>query len=187
MKLIAVDLEMNMPSEKIIQIGAVCFDPSNGAFLESFDQLVNPGEAVTSYITDLTGINDSDLKGKPTIVSAAAEFSAFKGRLEASPIGVVWGSGNSNDVRRIFDESGVTNPFKTRIIDVKGTYQIFANASGSKFRNKVGLYSACKNLGLGWDSTYGKQHNALADAHNTFRLYMFLSKCLKGAIDIKLG
>ena len=51
----------------------------------------------------------------------------------------------------------------------------------------MGLAKACETLGLGWDSKFGVQHNALADAYNTMRVYMFLSKCLKGAVDIKLS
>lgn len=187
MKVVAVDLELNQPSTKIIQIGAICFQPENGEVIETFNRLVNPGEPIATEIVTLTGIRDEDVRQMPPITQAATDLSAFKKRLQASPIGIVWGAGKSNDVRKIFDESKIESPFKDRIIDVKGVFQMLANASGSKMRQKIGLHRACEILGLGWDSQFGAQHNALADAFNTMRIYMFLSKCLKGAVEIKMG
>lgn len=187
MRVIAVDLEMNQPSGKIIQIGAVCFQPDKGALIETFDRLIDPGEPIAREISELTGIKDEDVEGKPLITEGAREFSDFKHRLQINPIGVVWGAGKSNDVRRIFEEAGMESPFKNRIIDVKGVFQMLANASGAKMRQKVGLAKACEIFGLGWDSKFGEPHHALADAFNTMRVYMFLSKCPKGGVEIKLG
>jgi DNA polymerase III epsilon subunit-like protein len=187
MRVIAVDLEMNQPSGKIIQIGAVCFQPDKGSLIETFNQLINPGETITQEIEALTGIKNEDVRLMPSIGEGAQTFSDFKQRLQINPIGVVWGAGKSNDVRRIFDEAGTESPFKPRIIDVKGVFQMLANASGAKMRQKVGLNKACELLALGWDSKFGEQHNALADAFNTMRVYMFLSKCLKGGVEIKMG
>jgi DNA polymerase III epsilon subunit-like protein len=149
--------------------------------------LINPGEPIAPEIVTLTGIKDEDVVQMPSIVEGAKKLSEFKSRLQINPIGIVWGAGRSNDVRKIFDEAGVESPFKSRIIDVKGVFQMLANASGSKMRQKVGLGKACEIFGLGWDSKFGEQHHALADAFNTMRIYMFLSKCLKGAVEIKLG
>ncbi len=187
MKVIAVDLELNQPSTKIIQIGAVCFEPESGEIVDTFDQLVYPGETISPEIVTLTGIRDEAVKGKPVVAEAATSFASFKNKHTASPIGIVWGAGRSNDVRKIYDESQIESPFKDRIIDVKGVFQMYANASGAKIRSKIGLGKACEILKLGWDSKYGEQHNALADAYNTMRVYLFFSKCLKGAVEIKLG
>ncbi len=187
MRVISVDLELNQPSTKIIQIGAVCFHPETGKVLETFNQLVNPGELIAPEITTLTGIKDQDVTHSPSIADAAKALSEFKQRLTASPIGIVWGAGKSNDIRKIYEESEIESPFKDRIIDVKGIFQMLANASGAKLRQKIGLQKACEKMGLGWDSEFGKPHDALADAFNTMRIYMFFSKCLKGAVEIKLG
>ena len=187
MRLIAVDLEMCQPSTKIIQIGAICFQSDNGSIVEVFDQLVDPGESITQEITDLTGIKNEDVAGKPNIVEAANNFNSLKTRLQANPIGIVWGAGRSNDVQKIYDESGVESAFRGRILDVKGVFNMLANASNAQYRQKVGLRKALELVGMEWDSQYGPQHNAVADAYNTMKLYMFLSKCLKGGVDIKLG
>jgi len=187
MRLISLDLEMCQPSCAIIQIGAICFQPNDGLIIETFNQLVNPQESISQEITQLTGIKDEDVINMPTIVEAANNLNAFKQRLQINPIGVVWGAGRSNDLRQIYDQSKVESLFSNRIIDVKAVFQMYANVSNSKLRQKSGLGKACDFLGLGWDSKYGPPHNALADAYNTMRVYMFLSKCLKGGIEIKLG
>jgi DNA polymerase III epsilon subunit-like protein len=187
MRLVAVDLEMNQPSNKIIQVGAVCFQPDQGTIIETFDRFVDPKEPIAAEIVTLTGISDDDVRNKPSIAEISDEFSSFKQRLQINPIGIVWGAGISNDIRKIYEEAGTETPFKSRVIDVKAVFQMLANVSGSKMRQKVGLAKACELLSLGWDAKFGQLHNALADAYNTMRVYMFLSKCLKGAVDIKLG
>src|ERR1019366_2782990 len=103
----------------------------------------------------------------------------------ANPIAIVWGQGRSNDVFKIYDEANVKSPFSQRVIDVKATFQMLANTSTNEMRSKVGLGKACELLGIGWDGRFGKQHDALADALNTFHVYNFLSKCLKGGFNIK--
>jgi DNA polymerase III epsilon subunit-like protein len=187
MKLVVVDLEMNQPSSRIIQIGAVCFRPEAGELIDTFDQLVHPGESISPEIVALTGISDEAVAQTPKIQVAAEKFVAFKKQHQASPIGIVWGAGLSNDVRKIFDEAQIESPFRSRIIDVKGVFQMYANASGARIRQKVGLSKACEILQLGWDEKFGPPHRALADAYNTVRLYLFFSKCLKGGVEIKLG
>lgn len=185
MRVVAVDLEMNQPSRNIIQIGAVCFQPDKGTIVDTFNYLVNPGEILNPEIVALTRISDEALVGMPTIKEAAESFSLFKNKHQVNSIGIVWGAGSSNDVSKIYEESKINNPFDRRIIDVKGIYQMLANASTADMRAKIGLKKACENVGINWDSTYGEPHDALADAYNTMRIYMFLSKCLKGGFDIK--
>lgn len=186
MRILALDLELTQPTNKIIQIGAVCFDPNNGKIFETFDQFVNPGEPISKEISELTGITNDHVLFSPNIVEAAKKLTSFKDRLQFNPIGVVWGAGLSNDIRKIYEESGLESPFSNRILDVKGVFNMLANANNANFRNKVGLNKALELVQIGWDFKYGPQHNALADAYNTMRLYMFLSKCLKGGVDIKL-
>lgn len=187
MKLIAVDLELTQPNRKIIQIGAVCFNPVTGEMYDTFNKFVNPKESISAEITKLTGIEQYNVLLESDIIESANLFSLYKNHHKASPIAVVWGAGKSNDVRHIYDESSVESPFKDKIIDVKATYGMFANTQSNSFRAKRGLNGALESLGLGWDYKCGKQHNALADAYNTMRIYMFLSKCLKGGIELKLS
>lgn len=185
MRLISLDCEFNQPSQKTIQIGAVCFQPDNGKIVEEFMVYVDPGEPISPEITSLTRITDDHVVLAPSIVEAARQLTSFKQRLQINAIPIVWGAGKSNDVSKIYSEADVESPFRSRIIDVKGVFQMLANSASNDMRQKVGLKKACDLLGIGWNSSFGQPHDALADALNTMRVYMFLSKCLKGGFDIK--
>ncbi|MFE8701029.1 PolC-type DNA polymerase III [Cytobacillus sp. FJAT-54145] len=50
--------------DKIIEIGAV--KVRNGQVVDEFEALVNPGTYISAVITQITGIRNSDLIGKPT-------------------------------------------------------------------------------------------------------------------------
>lgn len=185
MRLIALDDEFNQPSGKLIQIGAVCFQPDTGKVVDSFMTFVNPQEPINPEITTLTRITDAMTTSSPTVAVAAQMLTTFKQHHQINAIPIVWGAGMSNDVRRIYDEAGVESPFGPRIIDVKATFQMLANACNNEMRQKVGLKKACNIVGIGWDSKHGEPHDALADAWNTYRIYMFLSACLKGSYSIQ--
>lgn len=185
MRKIALDLEMNQPSGKIIQVGAVCFEPDTGKLIDTFNELVNPGEPLLSAITTLTGITDADLLGKPALADVAHRVVEFKQKYQINAVAVVWGGARTNDVLQLFDQSGVENPFKTRVQDVKGHYETLADSLGSKMRQESGLEKACRAVGIGWDSQFGPPHNALADAFNTMRLHVFLSRCMVGGFKLK--
>ena len=49
---------------KIIEIGIVVV--KDGAIVDEYEQLVNPGEPVTAEITKITGITNEMLAGKPS-------------------------------------------------------------------------------------------------------------------------
>ena len=57
----ALDLEMNQPSKKIIQIGACVGNISTGQIFEKLSVFVNPQERISSYITNLTKITQEDV------------------------------------------------------------------------------------------------------------------------------
>lgn len=189
MRCIVVDLELNQPSRKIIEIGAVCFQPDTGTTVNTFQSFVCPNEDLNQEITTLTGIHKEELAFAPHIRTAAQKFSDFKKQHQANAIAITWGGAGSanNDASLIYKQAELENPFIPRIIDVKCVFQMLANASAADMRQKCGLKRACEVLKIGWDLQYGEPHRALADAHNTMRIYMFLSKCLKGGVGIKLG
>lgn len=186
MRLISLDCEFNQPSKRTIQIGALCFQPDNGKIVEEFMVYVNPKEPISPEITELTRITDQMMTEtpQPDIIQAANYLTAFKQRLQINAIPIVWGAGDSNDVKRIYDEAKVESPFVRRIIDVKAVFQMLANVSNNEMRQKVGLGRACDIVGIGWDKSHGMPHDALADAYNTMRIYLFLSKCLKGGYEM---
>jgi DNA polymerase-3 subunit epsilon/ATP-dependent DNA helicase DinG len=78
--LLVVDLEttgLDSSSDKIIEIGAVLF--SSGGKEAEFSQLVNPGIPIPKFISDLTGITTSMVRGEGAlpIEDALQELDVF--------------------------------------------------------------------------------------------------------------
>ena len=77
---VALDLEMTglKPKEdKIIEIGAVLVE--TGEIRDTFSTLINPGRALASEITELTGITDAALRDALRIEEVLTELSEFIG------------------------------------------------------------------------------------------------------------
>ncbi len=80
--LVIFDLEttgLSPVDDSIIQIAAVRvvngrIDPG-----DRFFTYVDPGQAIDSFITDLTGITDEDVRGAPGAHQAVSQFSEFCG------------------------------------------------------------------------------------------------------------
>lgn len=78
---ICIDVEttgLDIKSDKIIEIAAVKF--KSGKIVESFTRLVNPNKKIPYFITNLTGIKNSDIEGKPTFEEIGKEFVEFIGK-----------------------------------------------------------------------------------------------------------
>lgn len=99
MKVIALDCKFNQPSGKLIQIGAVAFDPSNGRMFSTFVEYAYPNELLNPEIIKLTRITDELLINAPDVKQAALKFTQWKERHKANPIPITWGAGNSNDAK----------------------------------------------------------------------------------------
>lgn len=177
MNLLAIDCEFNQPSGKIIQIGAVAFS-TTGKILDTFSVVINPEEPISEFITNLTGI-DNDISSKGCDISLAYILLAeFAQKNKTSKMTIAWGNG---DLKSIKDQSLIDNNtnFQNRIIDTKTIYQSLATMLNAEMRAKVGLVQAMSNLNMSWDYTYGKPHDALADAHNTALFYLRLASFLR--------
>ncbi|MBR6102176.1 MAG: PolC-type DNA polymerase III [Ruminococcus sp.] len=79
-ELIVFDLETTgtyPDKDKIIEIGAVKLRGLE--IVDSFDTFVDPGEPLTEFITELTGITDAMLEGAPSEEEALGRFLDFCG------------------------------------------------------------------------------------------------------------
>lgn len=61
--------------DRIIEVGAVLI--KNHKIVDEFVELMNPGFAISSFITSLTGISNAMLKGKPNPESVMPNLLAF--------------------------------------------------------------------------------------------------------------
>jgi DNA polymerase III epsilon subunit family exonuclease len=66
---------LDSKSERIIEIGAVKFEGRKE--IDRFSQLVSPGRPVSSEITQITGITNEMLTGKPLIAEVLPAFHDF--------------------------------------------------------------------------------------------------------------
>ena len=79
---VAVDCEttgFDPATDRIIEVGATRFDRSGRA--ESFESLVDPGRPIPAEITELTGISDADVSGRPEASEVMERLRAFCGGL----------------------------------------------------------------------------------------------------------
>ena len=75
---VALDLEttgLSNKTDQIIEIGAVKFTARET--LGEFQTFVNPNRQIPRFITDLTGITQSDVNSAPTISEVRDEFAGF--------------------------------------------------------------------------------------------------------------
>ncbi len=78
--IVVLDFEstgLNTGKARIIEIGAVKL--AGGAVTDTFEQLVDPGEALSPKITEITGITDAQLQGQPAAREALPKLLAFIG------------------------------------------------------------------------------------------------------------
>lgn len=168
MKLTCLDLEMNQPSGKIIQIGAVIGDTQSGVISDRIRIYVNPGEPLSDFIINFCGITQDQIDTLGVSIDEAYQkLKEFhKGAEFINP--VTWGGGDSQEIfEQISEESRKDWCFGRRWIDAKTLYvtQMIAH------KNKIlsgGLNTSMKRLGLNF---VGRPHDAQDDAENTFKIY----------------
>lgn len=68
---------INAKTDRLTEIGAVIL--CNGEIREKFDTFVNPGQKISDFITNLTGITDEMVKDAPAEEDAVREFLKFAG------------------------------------------------------------------------------------------------------------
>ena len=171
MKLTCLDLEMNQPSGKIVQIGAVVGDTQTGEIVDRLRIYVNPGEPIAEFITELCGITQEQIDTQGVSIDEAYTILK-KFHKQANFINPVsWGGGDSQEIYdQLSEETRKSWCFGRRWIDAKTVFvsQMIAH------QNRVdssGLAASMKRVGLQF---VGKQHDAQDDAENTFKMYQHL-------------
>ena len=178
-KVISIDLELNQPSGKIIQLGYVIGAIRYPRVIKSASIIVNPYEQLGRLsnkdmsITDLTGITQEDVDKGVSLQEAYALMCKDIEKYNPSRTPVQWGTGDSRALRTQLGLSHDEFIFRGREFDVKTlfqTYQLFNNGSVA-----AGLASAMTTMGLEF---VGTEHNAEDDAHNTFMMFRELGNRL---------
>lgn len=176
MKLTCLDLELNQPSGKIVQIGAVVGDTLNGEISQRIRIYVDPGEPIAPFITELCGITQRDIDEKGvTLKEAYLQLKDFHNRFSEFINPVTWGGGDSQAIFDQLDEDTRAEfCFGRRWIDAKTMHVSKMISDGRVISG--GLSTCMKMYGLKFT---GRKHDAQDDAENTWKIYHEMIKRLR--------
>lgn len=165
MNWIALDLELNKPSNKIIQIGAVCGDLLNDEKpVSRFSTFVNPEETIDDFITRLTNIEQHHVENAPLLDEAyQLLYNWIKSHENIMRNCVTWGGGDSIELREQLGLDQDEFVFGRTWFDIKKVYQLYQYSRGQKIQS--GLAKSMTKLGLKFEGT---KHRADDDAYNTW-------------------
>lgn len=183
MRFISIDLELNQPTNKIIQIGAVAYDTDKGR-VSSFSRYVDPGETINwKHVLNTGQTLDALLPSyfptewflrKQSSCDALTEFWQWVKDVQCGKKFIQWGSG---DLKCLLAESqGLGYPTHIRTLDLKMVYQFIWQPS-ARLQKNSGLSSACREIGT---ATPLHAHDAFYDAEATGILFLKIFKQVSG-------
>jgi inhibitor of KinA sporulation pathway (predicted exonuclease) len=169
---LSLDLEMNQPSGKIIEVG-VAIGNTDHEIIMVKNWFVDPQEPIDEYITQLTTIDDDTIRESSVPMEVvAAELSELIRKYECFVNPVQWGGGDSQKLLSEFRIRGIEFPyFGRREIDVKTICVFLAMAAGQKPAGGLKSYLHRHKLQF-----RGTPHRAAVDAENTLSLWFSLMK-----------
>jgi len=183
-KYLALDLEMNQPSGRIIQIGWAIGTLDGDEPPRTDSVLVNPEEHLTEYIIKLTGIKDEDVQMAKYLPHAFEKLRAEFGDKDLFRVPITWGGGDQRALREqlagyhyfggLTAEQSHNWPLARSEWDIKKIWQFIRLANGEPIQG--GLAKSMTKMGLRFD---GRKHNAEDDAKNTLLVARHLFKLLK--------
>ncbi|MCJ7511484.1 MAG: DEAD/DEAH box helicase [Anaerolineales bacterium] len=153
--LVALDLEttgLDPARDAILEIGALRF---RGARIEkSYSQLVNPGRPIPSFITQLTGINDSMVADAPRLSAVLGDLAELIGDAP------VIGHNIAFDLAFLQRRGSLADALG---IDTFDLASVMLPAIG-----RYGLAAIARQLGIPVPTS----HRALADAQTTHQVFL---------------
>lgn len=167
---IALDLELNQPSGKIIEIGIAIGNPTDG-IVKNTHWYVDPGEPIDESIVELTGITDEVIEMDATPVSFIMQhLTTIFETYQPFPNPVQWGGGDADILRKEFSLLGFDcKLFGRRHIDVKTIYSFLQISRGRSITG--GLKGCMERYKVPF---VGVPHRAMEDARNTLQFYFTL-------------
>ena len=155
--------------DSMIEIGAVKM--KDGAVIESFDELINPGVLIDSVITDLTGINNNMVRDCSNEEVVTKKFKDWIGDL---PLVAHNAKFDKNMLESAYHKYNL-GPLKNTILDTMIISQVI-----NKDLKRHNLTALTKNYGITFEENdgTGEKHHHRADYDAEFTGYVFF-KMLK--------
>ena len=172
MNVIFLDLEMEQPSNSIIQVGVCVADIENSRILETGSYFIRQEVPLSEYIKGLTRIKQEEVDRGMSLNEAYNKLKGLRDKYGTERNFFTWGGG---DAKLIKEQLGHPSdwPFGDRWFDVKTIYQAYQIAQGSFYRG--GLAKSLGRLGLKFR---GVKHNGCDDATNTAIIFFKLKELM---------
>ena len=167
MNLLSIDLEMNQPSNKIIQVGWTVGDPLTGRTYAIEGRYVFLDEPLDRIISNFCGIQQETLDKSGSLTQAYLDLHRDYLKYDCSYTTLAWSKGDLALLKKQLPPDTVPWPFGQHYIDAKNLYQSWKIKTGADHL-KGGLARAMTKFKLSFE---GRKHNAKDDAYNTFRIY----------------
>ncbi|HEY3655420.1 MAG TPA: 3'-5' exonuclease [Steroidobacteraceae bacterium] len=149
--LVSLDLELNQPSRRIIQIGAVVGNIRTGEIVSRFDSKVSPDEELSPAIAKLTKIKQEEVDVTPKLREAYESLKCwlepFAGERVLNP--VTWGGGDTETLREQLQLDRERWLFGRRWLDAKALFVAWRMAQGRDLQG--GLGRSMTKLGLAFE------------------------------------
>jgi len=187
----SLDLELNQPSENIIQVGIVIGDVYTGHVHEKKDWIIYVPEVtdpINPFITQLTTITQEMVNGGVLLTEAYKEMTELYHKHNCTLNFVTWGGGDHKALRKqlydLWEQIGngeyLAWEYGHREFDVKTVF--LACAMAQKLKVRSGLAKSMTRVGMAFKGT---KHWAPDDAENTFLLLVHLLKRLPKDVLLK--
>ncbi len=178
-KLIFYDFEtsgLNPYHDSIIEIGAVQI--LNGKNI-NFSELINPGFEISSKISSITNINNSDLKNADSLYIVLKNFISYI--FDNSQGDVYLVAHNNNSFDKLFLEISLSkfNDLKVYIPKIKYIDSLRLSQKLISDRYSYSLKSLCNHFNI----VLTNHHRAFDDSYNLYLLYKKLCMVLSNELD----
>lgn len=173
----SLDLEMNQPSGKIIQVGACIGNVSTGKILDKLSLYVNPMENLRQDIVELTGITQFNVDSGLSVEGAYVKLKEMHEMYDSFVNCITWGGGDSKELleQLRLENTDIEWCFGRRWLDTKTLFVSWRVANKKPIQG--GLAKSMLKVGLRFQ---GRKHNACDDAVNTFHMYCRMLSMIRG-------
>ncbi len=162
---VAFDTETTgvQPGSRVVEIAAVCLG-QDGAVLEIFEELINPGMTVPPDATGVHGLSSDQLAGKPSTQTALGHFTAW---LPDEAVLLAHNAPFDMGVLHWeFERVGLVMPAVVSVIDTLPLSRAAAPGGAHDLTSMVARYGLTMT---------GSAHRALPDADAVRQLFLALS------------